>query len=90
MIGSLLFKHLLSFALQMKKSCCVMKLLNFKDKERIINAFVEKKLWDDDIYINEDFSEKTLGIRKELFNTAKDIRKQGKYAKVVYNRLVTK
>ena len=73
-----------------KKRVIVMKLLNFKDKELVINAFVEKKIWDDNIYINEDFSERTLGIRKELFNTAKDIRKQGKYAKVVYNRLVTK
>ena len=36
-----------------------------------------------------DFSEKTLDIRKNLFRTAKDLRAQGKYAKVSYNRLVT-
>ena len=71
------------------KRVIVLKCLNFKDKELVLKSYIEKKLWLDKIYVNEDFSEKTLDIRKNLFRTAKDLRAQGKYAKVSYNRLVT-
>ena len=71
------------------KRVIVMKFLNFKDKQRVLNAFIEKKLWQKNIYINEDYSSKTVEIRKSLFNTVKTLKSQGKNAKVVYNRIVT-
>ena len=71
------------------KRVIVMKFLNFKDKELILEAFKEKRLWDQRIYINEDYSEGTLSVRKHLFNTAKQLRSQGKFAKVSYRRLIT-
>ena len=64
----------------------VFKLLNYKDKVDILhNANLLKG---SNIYINEDYSSETVKIRKELFEQAKQHRASGKFAKVVYNRLV--
>ena len=71
------------------KRVIVMKLLNYKDKQKILKRYAEKQLYNKSIYINEDFSEKTVAIRKELFAAAKQLRLEGKYAKVSYKRLVT-
>ena len=54
----------------------------------MLNRYKEKQLWQSQIYINEDFSEYTATKRKELFKQAKQYRDQGKFAKVIYNRLV--
>ena len=67
----------------------VAKFLNFKDKEKVLNRYRSCKLWEDRIYINEDFSEETLAKRKELLKKAKELRKNGKFAKVIHNRLIT-
>jgi len=68
----------------------VVKFLRFKDRVNIINKYRSLKLWENDnIYLNEDYSEKTLRIRKELFKQVKVLRAQGKYAKVNYNQLIT-
>lgn len=66
----------------------IAKFLNYKDKVTMLNRYKEKQLWQSQIYINEDFSEYTAAKRKELFKQAKQYRDQGKFAKVIYNRLV--
>ena len=64
----------------------VLKLLNFEDKETILKN--SNKLKGMNIFINEDYSEETMQLRKSLFAQARVIREQGSYAKVVYNRLI--
>ena len=64
----------------------IFKLLNWKDKELILkNA---SKLKDTGIYINEDFSEATNNIRKELRKEMKRQREAGKYSVILYDRLI--
>ena len=64
----------------------VFKLLRYPDKEKILAK--RKLLQGTNYYINEDFSEETNRIRKELQLEAKQHRAEGKFARVVYNRLV--
>ena len=47
------------------------------------------KLWEERLYTNEDFSEETMEIRKELFKQAKELKKKEKFAKVIHNRLIS-
>ena len=55
----------------------------------MLNKYKKLKLWEDQIYINEDFSDYTVEKRTILFKRAKEIRERGEFAKVVYNRLVS-
>ena len=73
-----------------KSRTIIVKFLNYKDKKAIMDSYVTAKLWTDHIYINEDFSERTTEIRKKLFLEAKELRKKGKFAKVMYNKLITR
>ena len=66
----------------------IAKCLYYKQREKLLNKCKEQKLWEDQIYIHEDFSECTVERRKILFKRAKVIRERGKFTKVVYNRLV--
>ena len=63
----------------------VLRLNKFKDKEEIKKC--AKKLKGTGIYINDDFSPITLERRKDLLKTAKELRDQGKGAKVVKSKL---
>ena len=56
--------------------------------QNIINEYKARKLWTKGIFTNEDFSEDTMEKRKGLFQRAKVLRKEGKFAKVVYNKLI--
>ena len=71
------------------KRTIVVRFLNYKDKDQVLAKFRDKKLWNRDIFVNEDFSDYTLEVRKELFKKAKVARERGLYAKVVYNKLIT-
>ena len=66
----------------------VLKLLNYKDKTRILRNV--KNLKGTGIFINEDYSHETLLIRKQLFEEMKKQRVNGKYAIVIYDRLITR
>ena len=55
----------------------------------MLSKYKELKLWDDQIYISEDFSEHTVEKRRILFKPAKHIRERGEFVKVVYNRFVS-
>jgi hypothetical protein len=73
-----------------RKRTIVVKFLNYKEREMILEKYKKMKLWNDHVYVNEDFSERTISTRKQLFAEAKVIRATGKYAKVVYNKIITK
>lgn len=66
----------------------VCKLLNYNDKERIRKN--TSKLKGSGIYVNDDFSEETLAIRKELYRQQRTHRENGKFARVSYNRLIVR
>ena len=71
-----------------KKRAIIVKFLNYKDKDAVLNQYRQKQLWKDNIYINEDYSERTADLRKQSFEQAKEIRQSGKSAKVTYKKLV--
>ena len=64
-----------------------MKFLNFEVKSRILHTYREKKLWKENMFVNEDFSKETASIREGLLQKAKDVRSQNKIAKVVHDKL---
>nr|XP_047135727.1 uncharacterized protein LOC124812760 [Hydra vulgaris] len=55
----------------------VVKFLNFKDKSTVLGKYIKTKLWNQRIYVNKDFSERTTELRKKLFTAAKDLRIKG-------------
>ena len=48
------------------------------------------KLKGQSIYINEDFSKDTMDIRKDKWKSVELLRSQGKYAILVYDKIVVK
>ena len=63
----------------------VAKFRNYKTKELILkNA---RKLKDTGYYINEDFSKETVEIRKENWRKIQELKKNGKYAILVYDKI---
>ena len=60
----------------------------FKDKLKIISE--AWKLKGTNISINEDYSKETLEIRKEKWKEVKELRKNGTYAILVYDKVVIK
>ena len=45
-----------------KKRLIIVKFLNYKDKDVVLNQYRQKPLWKDNIYINEDYSERTAEL----------------------------
>ena len=72
-----------------KRRTIIAKFLNYKQCEKVLNKYKELKLWEDQIYINKDFSEYAVEKRRLLFKCKKEIRERGEFTKVVYNRLVS-
>ena len=70
------------------KRTIVLKLASFKDKLKIISE--ARKLKGTNISINEDYSKETLEIRKEKWKEVKELRKNGTYAILVYDKVVIK
>ena len=66
----------------------VLKLASFKDKLKIISE--ARKLKGTNISINEDYSKEILEIRKEKWKEVKELRKNGTYAILVYDKVVIK
>ena len=71
-----------------KMGTIITKFLNFKDKQEVLSKYKARTLWTKGIFINEGFSEDTMEKRKSLFQRAKELREEGKFAKVVYDRLL--
>ena len=66
----------------------VAKLLDFRDKERIIKS--AKNLKGTGIYVNEDYCSETTKLRKSLWEQVKILRDQGKFAYIEYNKIVSR
>ena len=47
-----------------KTRAIIVKFLNYKDKDAVLNHYRQKQLWKDNVYINEDYSERTAELRK--------------------------
>ena len=62
-----------------KKRAIIAKFLNYKDKGAVLNQYRQKQFWKDNIYVNEEYSERTADLRKQLFEQTKEIRQSGKY-----------
>ncbi|XP_065662940.1 uncharacterized protein LOC136085553 [Hydra vulgaris] len=60
-----------------KKRSIVVRFLNYKDKAIILNKYNKLKLWNEWLYINEDFSEYTTELQKKFFKDAKELRSKG-------------
>ena len=73
-----------------KRRTIVAKFLNLKDEQEVLSEYKARKLWTKGIFKNEDFSEDTMEKRKGLFQSAKELREEGKFAKVVYDRLIVR
>ena len=71
-----------------KKRAIIVKCLNYKDKDAVLNQHRQKQLWKENIYVNEYYSERTAELRKQLLEQVNKIRQSGKSAKVAYNKLV--
>ena len=66
----------------------VIKSASFKDKLKIISE--AGKVQGTNISINEDYSKETFEIRKEKWKEVKELRNNGTYAILVYDKVVTK
>ena len=71
-----------------KRMTIIATFSNYKQHEKVLHKYKELKLWEDQIYINEDFSEYTVEKRRILLKCAKEIRERDEYAKAIYNRLI--
>ena len=71
-----------------KMRTIIVQFLNFKDKQQFLSKYKAQNLWTKNIFINEDFSEDTMGKRKGLFQRAKELQEEGKFTNVVYDRLI--
>lgn len=67
----------------------VVKLLRFKDKQRILDR-ARCHLKKTSLYINEDFSERVRKRRAELLPAMKEARARGDYAIISYDRLIVR
>ena len=50
-----------------KKRAIIAKSLNYQRKDTVLNQYRQKQLRKDNIYINEDYNERTAELRKQLF-----------------------
>ena len=71
-----------------KRRTIIAKFLNFKDKQEVLSKYKARKLWTKNIFLNENFSEDTMEKHKGLFQRAKELQEEGKFVKVVYDRLI--
>ena len=71
--------HRTGFKINDLKKTIMLKFLNYKDKDAAQDQYRQKQLWIDNIYGNEDYSERTAKLRNKLFELAKEIRQSGKF-----------
>ena len=54
------------FQIKGKKRAIIVKFFNFKDKDAVLNQYRQKQLWKVNIYVNEDYTERTEDLRNYL------------------------
>ncbi|XP_065674079.1 uncharacterized protein LOC136091024 [Hydra vulgaris] len=57
-----------------KNSSIVVRFQNYKDKALVLNKLTTMKLWNERLYVNEDFSDFTINLRRKFFKEAKELR----------------
>ena len=70
-----------------EKRTIVSKFASLKDKQKVLSD--TRKVKGNNININEEYSKETLEIRKENWKTVKQLRKNGTYAVLLYDKIVT-
>ncbi|XP_065640541.1 uncharacterized protein LOC136073104 [Hydra vulgaris] len=71
-----------------KPRTIVLKLLNFHDKNKILNSLTHLK--GTGIYMNEDFAQETIEHRRKLWEEVKKLRSEGKYAILKYDKIFSR
>ena len=71
--------HRTGFKINDLKKTIMLKFLNYKDKDAAQDQYRQKQVWIDNIYADEDYSERTAKLRNKLFEQAKEIRQSGKF-----------
>ena len=66
------------------------KFLNIKHMQLLLIKFREKKLWNKQIDVKEDFSEKTRELGKEFLKKAKEMTERGQNATLVHNKMIVR
>ena len=69
------------FKINGKERAIIVKFLNYKDKHAVLNQYRQKQLWKVNIYVNEDYSERTAELRKQLCLKSKRDSTNGKVCK---------
>ena len=67
--------HRTGFKINGQKRAITVKFFNYKEKDAVLNQYRQKQPWKDNIYVNEDYSERTADL-KDWFgkNALSDIR----------------
>ena len=65
-----------------KRRTIIAKFLNYKQREKLLKKYKQLKLWEDQIYINEHFSEYTVEKRRILFNAQRKFGKEASLPKL--------
>nr|XP_047141376.1 uncharacterized protein LOC124816291 [Hydra vulgaris] len=60
-----------------KNRSIIVRFQNYKDKALVLNKYTTMKLWNERLYVNEDFSDFTMDLRRKLFKEAKELRAKG-------------
>ena len=66
-----------------KRRNIIAKFLNYKQREKVLNKCKELKLWEDQIYINEDCSEYTVEKRRICLNAQRKLGKDATLPKLL-------
>jgi hypothetical protein len=69
-----------------KPRSIVMKLLNFKDKQRILREC--RKLKDTNIFVYEYFSKDSVALRRTLMQEVKRLRNENQNVGLRYDRII--
>ena len=62
----------------------IAKFFSYKNKEKLLLEHRSCKLLEERLYINEDLSEETMEMRRQLFQQANELKKNGKFPKVIH------
>ena len=70
-----------------KKRKVVVKFLNYKEGKRC-DKMQKKQVWNQGIFVNENFSQEPINVQKQLFPRGKVLREQGSYVKVIHDKVI--
>ena len=71
-----------------KRRTIIAKFLNYKHRQDALNKYKELKLWEDQIYINEDFSECRVEKKRICLNAQRKLGKEASLPKLFITGLL--